>query len=342
LEEDLQPEKRMSLQDVIIIGAGPAGLAAAIAARDRHLDYVVLEKGTLVNSIYHFPTHMVFFTTPERLEIGGVPFVSPFEKPTRQEALRYYRRVAETGQLKVEMGVEVCAVRRDAERGTFTVESRQADGTRVGRAARAVIFAIGYFDHPNRLGIPGEDLPHVSHYYQDAHPWWRQRVVVVGGANSAAEAALELRRAGAQVTLVHRRAELSRHVKYWVLPDLQNRIKEGTIAARFEARPVEIRHDVVVVEHGGALEELAADGVFLLTGYRPDAGLLRASGVELDPCTWVPAYDAQTFETCVPNLFLAGGVVSGRDGEPVFIENGRFHGEKAVAVIAERLEERRT
>ncbi len=326
----------MSLQDVIIVGAGPAGMAAAIAARRHHLDYVVLEKGVLVNSIYHFPTHMVFFTTPELLEIGGLPFVSPFDKPTRLEALRYYRRVADLEQLRIEMNVAVCAIGRDDEAGGFVVETEGESGRGV-RRARAVVLAIGYYDHPNVLGIPGEDLPHVSHYYREAHPFYRKRVVIVGGANSAAEAALELYRAGAHVTVVHRRATFNPSIKYWVLPDLENRIREGSIAARLDTRIIEIRPGEVVLEHEGALDALAIDHVFLLTGYRTDADLLRRSGVDLDPCTWMPAYGPETFETNVPNLFLAGGVISGTNEVPVFIENGRFHGERAIAVIAERL-----
>ncbi len=326
----------MSVHDVVIVGAGPAGMAAAIAARRRQLDYVVLEKGTLVNSIYHFPTHMVFFTTPELLEIGGHPFVSPFDKPTRLEALRYYRRIADLEQLHIEMTVTVCAIDRDERVGGFLVHTETETGRAV-RHTRTVVLAIGYFDHPNRLDIPGEDLPHVSHYYREAHPFYRKPVVVVGGANSAAEAALELFRAGARVTLVHRRATLNRSIKYWVLPDIENRIKEGSIAARLDTRVVEIRPREIVIERGGALDALRADYVFLLTGYRTDADLLRHSGVELDPCTWMPAHDPETFETHVPNLFQAGGVISGTNEVPVFIENGRFHGEKAVAVIAERL-----
>jgi thioredoxin reductase (NADPH) len=326
----------MSLQDVIIVGAGPAGLAAAIAAKRRGLDYTVLEKAVLVNSIYHFPTHMVFFTTPELLEIGGLPFVSPFDKPTRLEALRYYRRVVDTEQLRIEMGVTVCAIQRHADDDRFLVQA-DADGRRTVRHARAVVLAIGYYDHPNLLGIPGEDLPHVSHYYREAHPFYRKRVVIVGGANSAAEAALELYRAGATVTVVHRRPTLSRQIKYWVLPDLENRIREGSIAARMETHVAEIRPREVIVEHAGTVEPLPADHVFLLTGYRADADLLRASGVELDPCSWIPVHDPDTLETNVPNLFLAGGVISGTNDVPVFIENGRLHGEKAIAVIGSRI-----
>ena len=202
------------------------------------------------------------------------------------------------------------------------------------------MLAIGYYDHPNRLNMPGEDLPHVSHYYTDAHSSYRQRVVVVGGKNSAAEAALELHRAGAHVTLVHRRPALSGSIKYWVKPDIENRIAEGSIPARFEAHVVEITRDAVIVEHRGQRETLPADRVFLLTGYHADFTLLEACGVSIDPETGVPTYDAATLESNVPNVFLAGGVLAGRDTAPIFIENGRFHGERLVKVLAERLKRR--
>ncbi len=324
--------------DILIVGAGPSGLAAAIAARRRDLDYVVLEKGVLVNSIYHFPPHMVFFTTPELLEIGGLPLVSPYEKPTRLEALRYYRRVVDTYGLTIETGRQVLGIaeeRAGAER-VFVVQARTAQGVEV-RRARAVILAIGYYDHPNLLGVPGETLPHVSHYYTDAHPSHRTPVVVVGGGNSAAEAPLELYRAGAQVTPVHRRPAMNDTIKYWVLPDIQNRIKEGSIPARFDARVIEITPEAVVIERAGSREAVPAAGVFLLIGYHPDTDLLTRAGVALDAATCMPVHDPDTFETNVPNLFLAGGVMSGKNTAPIFIENGRLHGEKVVAVVAKRL-----
>ena len=334
----------MSVLDVIIVGAGPSGLATAIAAGQRGLEYALLERGVLVNSIFRFPTNMVFFTTPELLEIGGIPFVSPNEKPTRNEALRYYRRVADALGVKVEFGQEVSRVHvvsTGPGGSVFEVTSRGRDGEET-RQARAVVMAVGYYDHANLIGVRGEDLPHVSHYYTDAHACFRKHVVVVGGSNSAAEAALELYRNGAaRVTLVHRRSELSRTIKYWVLPDIENRIKEGSIQARFDARVCEITRECVVIERDGVREGLRADVVFLLTGYRADQDLLQRAGVRLDPASHTPEHDPDTLETNVPDLFLAGGVVSGRDTVPVFIENGRLHGERAVRVIAERLPGRR-
>ena len=227
------------IRDVLIVGAGPSGLATAIAAKQAGLDYVLVEKGVLVNSIFNFPTHMVFFTTPELLEIGRLPLVSPFDKPTRLEALRYYRRVVDAYDLAISFDETVVSIEREDD-GVFVVETATPKGVRRARQARAVVLAIGYYDKPNLLGVPGEDLPHVSHYYTDAHPYYRKRVVIVGGKNSAAEAALELFRAGAMPTIVHRHATLGDSIKYWVRPDIENRIKAGAVGARFESRVVEI------------------------------------------------------------------------------------------------------
>lgn len=331
----------MILHDVLIVGAGPTGLAAAIAAKQFNLDYALLEKGALVNSIFRFPKHMIFFTTPELLEIGGLPLVTPYEKPTRFEALRYYRRVVDTYQLEIAFGEEVLKVAPEPAGAfpeqIFSINTRSDRGVRRVHHARAVLLATGYYDHPNVLGVPGEDLPHVAHYYSEAHPHYRQRVVIVGGRNSAAETALELYRAGAHVTLVHRCAALGDSIKYWVKPDIENRIKAGSIAVRFETRVLEIHLTMVLVEGPQGREELPADAVYLLTGYHPDRELLERCGIGMDPVTCVPRHDPETLESEVPNLFLAGGVISGRETTPIFIENGRFHGEKVMALINERL-----
>ena len=326
----------MAVRDVLVVGAGPSGLATAIAARQQQLDYVVVEKGVLVDSIYRFPVHMVFFTTPELLEIGGLPLVTPYDKPTRLEALRYYRRVKDAYGLQVALRERVSSLEREGD-GSFTVTCVAESGVTRTRGARAVVLAMGYYDHPVMLGIPGEDLPHVSHYYREAHPYYGQRVVIVGAKNSAAEAALELFRAGAHVTLVHRGADLGDSLKYWVRPDIENRIKEGSIAARFNTTVREIRRTAVVVESGTNQEALPADAVLLLTGYRADTALMRAAGVEFDPETEAPVYDTETFETTVPNLFVAGGALAGKQTGTVFIENGRFHGQRIIDVLAPRL-----
>jgi thioredoxin reductase (NADPH) len=338
----------MSVRDVLIIGAGPSGLSAAIAAKQRGIDYQVLEQGVLVNSIYRFPPQMVFFTTPELLEIGGLPFVSPYDKPTRAEALKYYRKVVDAHDLQITFDETVLSVEREDEGGerVFAVETRSGRGVRRVRLSRAVIMAIGYYDHPVMLGVPGEDLPHVRHYYAEPHPHYRERVVIVGGGNSAAESALEMFRAGAHVTLVHRAATLKSTIKYWVRPDIDNRIKEGSIAGKFGMIVKEIRPTSIILQRctdgaggvtapTGAEEELPADAVYLLTGYRADADLLVRAGVTLNE-RQAPVCDPQTFETNVPGLFVAGGAIAGVDTGTIFIENGRFHGEKIIEVLAAR------
>jgi thioredoxin reductase (NADPH) len=325
----------MSVYDLVIVGAGPAGLAASIAARQHGLRHVVLEKGAIVNTILHFPLQMIFFTTPELLEIGNLPFVTPYEKPTRAEALRYYRRVVDTFQLPIEQGQTVTAVTRQDEH--LVVATTTADGPR-DWAARSVVIATGAYDLPNRMDIPGEDLPHVSHFYSEAHPYFRKNVVVVGGANSTADAALEMYRAGVKVTIVHRRDDWHKGLKYWVRPDLENRIKEGSIAARMSARVTAITAKTVeIVRADGTPESLPADAVFLLTGYHSDTTLLAHAGVAFDPVELAPTYDPETFETNVPGVYVIGNVTTGRQTNRIFIENGRFHGKTVVDVIAQRL-----
>jgi thioredoxin reductase (NADPH) len=331
----------MIIRDVLIVGAGPAGLATAIAATKSGLTYQVIEKGALVNSLLHYPTEMVFFTTPELMELGGMPFVSPYDKPTRLEALRYYRRITDAFDLDVLFDETVVAIIRETgvpdDEGTFLVDTRSTRGVRRSLRGRAAVIATGAYDVANLIGVPGEDLPHVSHYYTQPHPFYRKNVVVVGGKNSAAEAALELFRAGARVTMVHRQPALGESIKYWVKPDIENRIKEGSIAACFETRVVEIRPTSVLVERAGEQSEFDADAVFLLTGYSSDTTLLRAAGVDLDPETCGPVFDPQTFETNVPDLYVAGAVVAGIQSGRIFIENGRFHGQQVIdAIVARR------
>jgi thioredoxin reductase (NADPH) len=276
------------------------------------------------------------------MEVGGIPLTTPYDKPTRLEALRYYRRVTDVFQLQVALREEVLAIDREEEAGEqlFLMDTRSHLGVRRVRQARSVVLAMGYYDSPNYLDVPGEDLPHVTHYYVEAHPYYRQRVVIVGGKNSAAEAALDLYRSGAHVTLVHRRPALGDSIKYWVRPDIENRIDEGSIAARFNACVREIRPTEVVIsagDGGGPCETLPADAVLLLTGYHADVGFLRQVGVAVNDENLEPSYDPETFETNVPNLFIAGGQLAGKKTGTVFIENGRFHGERIAKVLAARL-----
>jgi thioredoxin reductase (NADPH) len=325
----------MDTRDVLIIGAGPAGLAAAIAATKAGLTYQVIEKGALVNSLLHYPTEMVFFTTPELMEIGGLPFTSPNDKPSRMEALRYYRRATDTYKLDIAFDETVDAIRRDG--GVFVVEAEDKWKKRRTARARTIVLATGAYDFANTIGVPGEDMPHVSHYFTAPHAFYRKRVVIVGGKNSAAEAALDLFRAGAAVTIVHRRSALGDSIKYWVKPDIENRIKEGSIAARFDTHLVEITPTHVIVDQNGVRDEIPADGVFLLTGYISDNRLLRAAGVEIDPETCGPSHDPETYETNVKGIYVIGAMVAGKASGRIFIENGRFHGQVAIDQIGARL-----
>jgi thioredoxin reductase (NADPH) len=329
----------MIVRDVLVVGAGPAGLATAIAASKSGLSTQIVEKGALCNSLLHYPIEMVFFTTPELMEIGGMPFVSPYDKPTRMEALRYYRRVTDAFRLDVAFDETVTAITRDTA-GTdesLVVDTRSSRSVRRSWHARTVVLATGAYDFPNRMGVPGEDLPHVSHYYSQPHPFFRKKVIIVGGKNSAAEAALDLFRSGAFPTIVHRRAALGEGIKYWVKPDIENRIREGSIPAYFNTRVVEIRPTTVVVDREGTVEELEADAVFLLTGYGADTTLLRNAGIEINPDTCGPVFHSQTFETNVPGVYTVGAMVAGIQSGKVFIENGRFHGERVIEGIRAKL-----
>src|ERR1700756_967391 len=276
----------MSTYDLICIGAGPTGLACAIEAKRAGMQPLVIEKACLCNSLYHYPVNMVFFTTPELLEIGDLPLVSAAEKPTRVEALKYYRKAAEHYELELRLYERVTHV--DGNDGDFTVVTKTEKGIKERYKGRKIAVATGYYDLPNLLGIPGEDLPHVSHYYTEPHPFWKQDVVVIGGKNSAVEAALDLYRNGANVTLVHRRAELGSTVKYWVRPDIENRIKAGQIRALFETHVKRIQQDRVGVANQVGEFSLPAVQVFALTGYQPDFEFLRSLGVVLDPATSKP------------------------------------------------------
>lgn len=298
---------------------------------------MLFDKSCVAGSIGGYPTFMTFFSTAERLEIGGVPFTIAGDKPTRREAIRYYQRLAEHFDLDVRQYHAVESI--EGHKDEFRVNARSLSGSLVHESARNVVIATGYFDHPNLLGVPGEDLPKVSHGYREGYPYFRQNVVIVGGGNSAVDAALELYRWKANVTLVHFEEALDSGVKPWVLPDVTNRIRAGEIAARFRSRVVEIRPASVVVrnEDTGEIEEISNDWVLTMTGYMPDPALQRSLGVQFDPATGIPAHDPDTMQTNVPGVFIAGVLAAGNDANKVFIENGREHGVRIVnSLLAER------
>ena len=320
--------------DIAIIGAGPCGLAAAISARRAGLDAVVFDGDCVVSSITQYPTYATFFSTAEKLSLGGLPFVTTGEKPSRRDALAYYRAVVRYFEIPVRQYEPVSRI--DGRDDAFVVRTTHRGAERE-TAARAVVIATGYWGSPNKLGVPGEDLPHVTHAYREGHYAFQQDAVVVGGGNSAAEAALDLWRAGARVTLVHFGPTFDKKIKPWVLPDFTNRVAEGSIAARWNSRVTEIgAGDVTLESTDGLLSRIPADHVFLMTGFAPSVGLLRDMGVTIDPTTGIPSHDPQTLETNVPGVFIAGVVVAGYDANKVFIENGRFHGDQIVARVLGR------
>jgi thioredoxin reductase (NADPH) len=314
--------------DVLVVGAGPTGLACAIEAKREGLRAVNVDKGCLVNSLFHYPANMTFFTTPELLEIGSIPFPSPHQKPTRQEALEYYRKCAEYYQLSIRQYQRVEQVERDGDE--FRVLTIDLHERAHEYHARNLVVATGYYDLPNLLHVPGEELPKVFHYYREPHPYFDCDVLVVGGKNSAAIAALELWRHGARVTLVHRGPGMHSHVKYWIKPDVENRIKAGQIKAFFNTTVAAIGLDEVALNTPQGELRLANDFVFAMTGYHPDFSFLQSLGVELRAGEQAgelrPVCDPETLESNVPGVYLAGVIVAGSRTNEIFIENGRFHG----------------
>jgi bacillithiol disulfide reductase len=321
-----------TLFDVLVIGAGPTGLSCAIETQRAGLRVVLVDKGCVCNSLFHYPSHMTFFTTSELLEIGDIPFPSPHAKPGRNEALEYYRHVAAHYKLDVRQYHRVERV--VGEDNDFTAHLVDRFGRPCALRARKLIVATGYYDIPNLLNIPGEELSKVHHYYNDPHPYFGTDVVVIGGKNSAAIAALELWRHGARVTLVHRGPEMHRHVKYWIKPDIENRIKNGEIRALFNSRVVEVTADTAVVETPAGREVLDNDFVFALTGYRPDFSFLESMGVKFEGPDRLPVCDSETLCSNVRGIFLAGVIVAGSRTNEIFIENGRFHGKQIARALA--------
>jgi thioredoxin reductase (NADPH) len=320
--------------DLLIVGAGPCGLAAAISAQRAGLSVLVLDSGALVSTITQYPYYVSFFSTAEKLSLGGVPFVVATDKPSRRDGLAYYRAIVRHFALDVRQYERV--VRLERLNDAWTVHSETCEGESRTTEAKSVVIATGYFGSPNYLGVAGESLPHVTHVFREGHGAFDQDVVVVGGGNSAAEAALDLWRAGARVTLVHFGPTFDKRIKPWVLPDFENRAKEGAIATRWDSRVVSIEPGVVVVRTPAGEEDLAARFVYVMTGFAPNTDLLRDAGVPIDALTGIPTHDPDTLETAVAGLFIAGVVVAGYDANKVFIENGRFHGDRIVAHLLGR------
>lgn len=321
--------------DVAVVGAGPTGLSCAIELKRRGVSAVVFDKGCVVNSLYHYPTHMTFFTTPELLEIGDLPMTAVREKPTRAEALKYYRRVAGHYRLDIRQYERVDDIQ--GADGGFSVATTNRKGTSGDYEARKIIIATGYYDVPVLMNVPGEDLPKVLHYYKEPHPFYDCEVAVIGAKNSAAIAALEVYRAGGRVTLIYRDAELSNRIKYWILPDIQNRVKNGGIKAYAETSVLAITEDTVRVATPDGEKVLKNDFVLAMTGYSPDLAFLRRCGITLEPETQKPRSNAETLESERPGVYLAGVIVAGMHTNEIFIENGRFHGIAIADDISSKL-----
>jgi thioredoxin reductase (NADPH) len=323
------------IYDLLVVGAGPTGLACAIEAKRAGFREVLVDKGCICNSLFHYPAHMTFFTTSELLEIGNIPFPSPNAKPTRNEALEYYRLVAAHYRLDVRQYQRVESI--SGADGAFTAHLTDRFGRQTDLSARKLALSIGYYDLPNWMGIPGEDLSKVQHYYHDPHPYFGMNVAVIGGKNSAAIAALELWRHGARVTVIYRGEAMQPHIKYWIKPDIENRIKNGEIKAYFSTEVVEVTPDAIVVDTPTGRETLANDFVFAMTGYHPDFAFLERLGVRFEGADRLPVCDPETLESNVPGIYLAGVIVAGSRTSEIFIENGRFHGGQIAASLSRKL-----
>jgi thioredoxin reductase (NADPH) len=328
--------ERTEAVDVAVIGAGPCGIAVGVAARREGLGCVLFDRGAITQAMLDHPTYVTYFSGPEKLEIGDLPFTTSGDKPSRREALRYYRKVAGYFGLRVRQYEEVERV--DGSAGDFRLHSRTRGGEARTTRARNVVVATGYYDTPRRLGVPGDDDPRVRYWFDEPYPYWDQDVLVVGGGNSAADAALLCWREGARVTLVHLLEGLDRGVKPWVRPDIENRIEEGAIPALWRHRVAAVLPEEVELEslESGERRRIPNDWVLAMTGYEPDPEPLRRLGIRLDPATAVPEHDPATMETNVPGIFVAGVVVSGHDANKIFIENGKLHGPRIARAVASR------
>ncbi|MDF2037211.1 YpdA family putative bacillithiol disulfide reductase [Cytobacillus oceanisediminis] len=316
--------------DAIIVGGGPCGLAAAIALQEAGRNPIVIEKGNIVNAIYHYPTHQTFFSTSEKLEIGGVPFITENYKPKRNQALTYYREVVKRKGIKINAFEKVLKVIKNQSE-IFEVQTEKGVYT-----SNNVIIATGYYDHPNYMGVPGEDLPKVFHYFKEAHPYFDKDVTVIGGKNSSVDAAIELVKAGARVTVIYRGTEYSPSIKPWILPEFESLVRNGVIKMEFNAHVKEISENKLTYMADGQEFEIENDFVFAMTGYHPDHEFLRSMGIQINEETGRPQFNPETMETNVPGIFIAGVIAAGNNANEIFIENGRFHGGQIAKAIIEK------
>ncbi len=320
----------MKREQAIIIGAGPCGLAAAIALKEININPLIIEKGNVVNAIHGYPTHQTFFSTSEKLEIGDVAFLTEQYKPNRNQALVYYREVVKRKELRINAYEEVIEVQKTEEQD-FIVKTKKSE-----YLAPYIIVATGYYDHPNYMNIPGEESAKVMHYFKEAHPYFNHDVTVIGGKNSSVDAAIELVKAGARVTVLYRGSEYSSSIKPWILPEFESLVRKGTIKMEFQASVVEIKETSLLYEVNGNLHEIKNDFVFAMTGYHPDHEFLKKMGVEIEKETGRPVFDPETMETNVNGIFIAGVIAAGNNANEIFIENGRFHGVQIANAILEK------
>jgi thioredoxin reductase (NADPH) len=319
----------LDLEDIIIVGGGPCGLAAAIAFKEIGLNPLIIEKGNVVNAIYHYPTHQTFFSTSEKLEIGDVPFITESYKPKRNQALVYYRDVVKRKKLRINSFERVSEVLKDKEWFQVVTDKQTYQ-------AKFVVIATGYYDHPNYMNVPGEDLPKVSHYFKEAHPYFDKDVCVIGGKNSSVDAALELVKAGARVTVLYRGKEYSPSIKPWILPEFESLVRNGEITMEFNSDIIEITEEQVRYKKNGMETSISNDFVFAMTGYRPDHQFLKKIGIRIDQETGRPYVNPESMETNIDGIYIAGVIAAGNNANEIFIENGRFHGELIAKSIREK------
>lgn len=322
----------MLIENTIIIGAGPCGMSCALELQAKGIDPLIIEKGNIVNTIYNFPTHQEFFSTSEKLEIGNIPFITERQKPVRTQALAYYRMVAMRNKLRIHSFEEAVEIKK--EDNTYSIITMDSNGKKNVYFTQHIIIATGYYDQPNYMNVEGEDLEKVTHYFKEAHPYYKKKIVIVGGKNSAVDAALELHKAGAEITVLYRGSTYSKSIKPWILPFFDSLIRNDEIKIEFNAQITKITNADVYYTAFGKTKRIANDYVFAMTGYRPNVSFLSKLGVKIDQVSGKPFFNEETYETNVPGIFVSGVVAAGYNNNEIFIENGRFHGEKIAESIA--------